>query len=37
MDVNSVISVFSNLESPPIDETSIKDCYRLGKYNAQAC
>ena len=36
MDVKRVISAFSKLESPPIDESSIKDCYRLGKYNAQA-
>ena len=36
MDVKSVISAFSKLDSPPIDESSIKDCYRLGKYNAQA-
>jgi len=36
MDVKSVISAFSKLDNPPIDESSIKDCYRLGKYNAQA-
>ena len=38
MDVKSVIviSAFSKLESPPIDESSIKDCYRLGKYNPEA-
>jgi len=36
MDVKSVISAFSTLDSPPIDENSIKDCYCLGKYNAQA-
>ena len=36
MDVKRVISAFSKLESPPIGESSIKDCYLLGKYNAQA-
>jgi len=43
MDVKSVISAFSSLEpqlmkapSRTINESSIKDCYRLGKYNAQA-
>ena len=35
MDVKSAVSVFSKLEDP-IDGNSIKDCYRLGKYNAQA-
>jgi len=35
MDVKSAISAFSKLDNP-IDETSIKDCYHLGKYNAQA-
>ena len=36
MDVKSVISAFSKLESPLIDENSIKDCYCLGKFNSQA-
>ena len=36
MDVKSVTSAFSKLESPPIDESSIKDCYGLGKYNPEA-
>ena len=35
MDVKNVTSAFSKLESPPIDESSIKDCYRLGKYNPE--
>ena len=35
LDVKSIISTFSKLENP-INENSIKDCYRLGKYNAQA-
>ena len=35
MDVKNVISSFSQLENP-ISESSIKDCYRLGKYNAEA-
>ena len=35
MDIKSATSAFSNLESP-IDGSSIKDCYHLGKYNAQA-
>jgi len=35
MDVKSTVSVFSKLEDP-IDGNSIKGCYRLGKYNAQA-
>jgi len=35
MDVKSAVSVFSKLEDP-IDGNSIKDCYRLGKYNTQA-
>ena len=30
MDVKSVISAFSKLQSPPIDESLIQDCYRLG-------
>ena len=36
MDGKSVISAFSKLEIPLIDESSIKDCYRLGKYNPEA-
>ena len=35
MDVKNVISFFSKLESP-VSESSIKDCYRLGKYSAEA-
>ena len=35
LDVKSVISAFSELENP-MNENSIKDCYRLGKYNTQA-
>jgi len=35
MDVKSAVSAFSKLDNP-IDETSIKDCYCLGKYDAQA-
>ena len=34
-DVDSVLSALKKLENP-LDASSIKDCYRLGKYNAQA-
>ena len=34
-DVDSVLSALKDLENP-IDASSIKDCYHLGKYKAQA-
>ena len=35
IDIHSATSAFSKLDNP-IDGSAIKDCYRLGKYNAQA-
>ena len=34
-DVDSVLSALKDLDNP-IDASSIKDCYCLGKYKAQA-